>query len=570
MQNALRHCRCGPWAVSRKSAFAITATAATLALPALETAKGLSCTSSYGSVASDRFQADLLQHFHIMTPIRSLSALPSDILALIIAELDARSLARLQSCSSTLSSVAQTHGWPALDRLHRANAASLRPATTAWTPKQHVRFGLAVDKAWNEMDAAFIQLGPTWQRRCLPVLDLDETNERLLVGVGPDLQAVGFDGRSRGEVTRTMRMGRAATDDLTGVMAVPGTCDVVIGSLSGTLRRVRMEQDETRSIATYASPTMGGNAKMAIEALSATSELIATASTARLGARRGASSGEAGAENTRGTGTVSLYALKSPWQAPYSLSVSTKPWSVHILSNTTLAVGHSGHTPLSTFALRPSGIDELSRRDYTGPPFKSAVYAFAPYPAFSPRDDLILTGWYDGVVRLYDIRQSTSTAAIELGDAWSADAVYSLASSPSLSHQVTVGTARHSSIKLGDLRRPVSADTASGYAGLHTTIYAAADQSPIYSVACDGKARVFGVTERRAFMLDFKPGAVEDRWESGQGWTRPRYARADDALKLRLYGEDLTTMESKRDEGRWESGQPLPERRGTRKGGRRR
>lgn len=353
-----------------------------------------------------------------MSPSRGLTDLPADLLALVIAELDLCALARLSSCSKGLCSLIDAHGWPRLERQLHHSAASLRRATVSWKAKEHVRFGSALDTAWEHVDAAIVQLGQTWTRKALPVLDLDSTSGRLLLGAGPDLHIVDFDGRGRPAIGsgRPCRVGKTETDDVTGVQAIDDTADLIVATLSGSLRRYRLPAGETQpeSIATYISAGKG-----AIEALSASPELIATVSTARTGASRHSDGGA----DQRGGGRISLHALRSPWQSPTSVPLTTKPWSVHLFSSSTLALGHSGETPLSIYTLRPSGLHDDAPRDLSGPAFRSAVYAFAPYPSSVPRDDIIVSGWYDGVIRLHDLRRPESAPALELGDPWSADAV---------------------------------------------------------------------------------------------------------------------------------------------------
>ena len=416
---------------------------------------------------------------------------------------------------------------------------------------------MVLDDAWNDVDAALLQLGSTWQRKALPVIDLDATNGRLLLAAGPSLHITDFDkhGKPFPLLAQPEQIGKTAVDDITGLAAVPGRSEIIVGTLQGALKRLNVTAGSARVdiMATYGAHASlsAASAAGAIQALAVTADLIATASTPRAGSgyRRSRDS-----DIERGEGQLSLYTLRSPWQPPTSIPLQSKPWSLQWQSDRSLALGHTGESPLSLYTLTPSGIDPHPRH-LSGPTYRSAVYAFAPYPSSTAQDDLVLSGWYDGIIRLHDLRLPDTTPVLELGDQWSEDAIYSLATSPHLPHTVIAGVSRHSALKIADLR--------AGRGGVHTTLFAAHDSSPLYTLALDGKARVFGATEKRALMLDLKPGAVEGWWSEAPPWAkgaRPRYARAKEALRLRWYGDEAEQAskpargEASRGEERWARG----------------
>jgi len=138
-------------------------------------------------------------------------------------------------------------------------------------------------------------------------------------------------------------------------------------------------------------------------------------------------------------------------------------------------------------------------------------------------------------VRIYDLRShsrysdGSASPTLTLSTRWSEDAVYSVASA---GYRVVAGMARHSILRIADLRRST---TSAG-----DTLFATArDASPVYSLAMEG-SRVFGATRTGAFMLEVGPDVVvrshdahalrDARWRREDPWAhlRPRYHLGDD------------------------------------------
>jgi WD40 repeat protein len=173
----------------------------------------------------------------------------------------------------------------------------------------------------------------------------------------------------------------------------------------------------------------------------------------------------------------------------------------------------------------------------SGPGRSTPVYTVGQFlPGGSP--ELIATGWFDGKVRIYDLRSAsqsgfetlegvepaTSSAGptplnpvLTLSDPWrSFDPIYSLATRSEMSdpqansqgglphqyHYLAAGSALHSVVCLWDVRRP-----STGW-----SVYApGGDNSPVYTLRAEG-SRVWGATQWRAFVLDFGPEAKDTIW----------------------------------------------------------
>lgn len=224
----------------------------------------------------------------------------------------------------------------------------------------------------------------------------------------------------------------------------------------------------------------------------------------------------------------------SPWITPSIVNTGKLAWASHLqLSSATpyMALGTSNSVSVYSFSdgvLRASPSAELG-----GPLRVTPVYCVSQYiPGGSP--DIIASGWYDGKVRIHDLRCSQRTwsnengttknqaalaPVITLSDPWrSFDPIYSLAarSSPSMDsesgagtgglphygHYLIAGTALHAAVCLWDVRKPD--DSWSLFAP-------GQDRSPVYSLKAEG-SRIWGVTERRAFIIDFTPNASSTRY----------------------------------------------------------
>lgn len=149
----------------------------------------------------------------------------------------------------------------------------------------------------------------------------------------------------------------------------------------------------------------------------------------------------------------------------------------------------------------------------------SAVYAIESAPMSSPwgaSDQIVVSGWYDGMVRVHDLRSSARTTAnptggapmsallptLSFSDPWSYEPIYSLACGGGSTAHIAAGSARHSVVAFWDIRSP----------GKGWSMHAPGnDSSPVYSLVVDGP-RVFGANESRGFVLDFGMGVSEQTY----------------------------------------------------------
>ena len=206
------------------------------------------------------------------------------------------------------------------------------------------------------------------------------------------------------------------------------------------------------------------------------------------------------------------------------IELNTRSWIGHLcLQSSTpyAAFGTSSSTPLivhsitnSQLSPRPFAVLHPSRsiEPTTDRSQFSAVYGLSRGPLNSPlgsSPQILVSGWYDGCVRCYDLRSSSrgsqesisgkpSTPAplrpvLTLADPWSYEAIYSVSCGGGSASHIAAGTARHSVVSFWDVRSPKN-----GW-----SVHAPGnDPSPVYSVVLES-SRFFGATESRPFVYDF-------------------------------------------------------------------
>jgi hypothetical protein len=147
-----------------------------------------------------------------------------------------------------------------------------------------------------------------------------------------------------------------------------------------------------------------------------------------------------------------------------------RTWSTNFISPTSLAVGLGpSEEPVHIYTLTPSGIDKDCVRKFSlqndldrlegeitlsnfAKKSTSSVYPIVPLPSTATgggEGSLFLSGAYDGVIRLHDLRSDRHVEGAYV-DPTDDSAVYSLL--PRGREKLVVGTSRHSVMKVFDLR----------------------------------------------------------------------------------------------------------------------
>lgn len=212
------------------------------------------------------------------------------------------------------------------------------------------------------------------------------------------------------------------------------------------------------------------------------------------------------------------------------LSKAYRPWSTNFLSETNLAVGLGpSEQPIHVYTLTPSGLsndhvrkfglsssseledrsDEIAPGGVAKPPM-SSVYPIASLPpssAVSATHDnpIFLSGAYDGVVRLHDMRSPRDVEGTYV-DPTDDSAIYSLL--PRGREKLLVGSNRHNLLKIFDLR-------------LGSKCYSYLDAQPSGTVSTE-------IVSNRDWSLFLKPHSASANAPHGQGqsWRARRAAES--------------------------------------------
>lgn len=217
------------------------------------------------------------------------------------------------------------------------------------------------------------------------------------------------------------------------------------------------------------------------------------------------------------SGIVTLFDSSLPYPTPQHIDLQAKSWCSHLsVSSSTpyVAFGTSSATPLTIRSIAdadvfktPSAILSANSKSNRF----SAVYGICAAPASSPwgaSDQIIISGWFDGVVRVHDLRSSSGKTEFEGGrrqllpvlslcDPWSFDPIYTVSCGGGSSAHIAAGSARHSLVSFWDVRSPKTR----GWS-VHAPEN---DPSPVYDLILES-SRLFGANQSRPFVYDFGGG----------------------------------------------------------------
>ncbi|EUC63386.1 F-box protein [Rhizoctonia solani AG-3 Rhs1AP] len=430
-----------------------------------------------------------------------LLGLPIDIFIVIVKNLDARELAALSGVCRLLHGLVASTGWETYILSRPRPSISLSQHLDAITPLRKARYIHLVDRAWASRTSVVRPLALNYYavRDASPYLVATRT--MLIIGVANALQVCSFsdggtDVRWRGSVP--LHRG-GAHDDITGLGALSqagrGEC-VVVSLANGKVLRVRLSPNDEPLHATVTAHYSHPPTHITSLSTSTRESKAGLALTTALG------------------GLVSLYNTRSPWIEPTRLEAlksapapgkkHSRIWCSLVAQSDSLAI--TGSTQLSLYPILPTGLGAHGTT-LSGPAKSSACYALA-HPPGSSRD-LILSGWHDGSVRMYDLR--TGAVELTMQDPWSDSAVYSVGAGGGSGAHVVAGYSNHGMIAIFDIRSPTN-----GY-----TVYAPfSSLSPprprngltqVSSLHVEG-ARIFATTPHLPFVLDFGPDVTQNTY----------------------------------------------------------
>jgi WD40 repeat protein len=241
-------------------------------------------------------------------------------------------------------------------------------------------------------------------------------------------------------------------------------------------------------------------------------------------------------------GTAALIDTSRNSPTSQLVNLRTRSWSSHLSMTSSTpyaAFGTSSTTPLvvhpitnSTLFATPSAVLHPNAKHVT-PNWSSAVYGISGIPPSGPwggSDQVLVSGWYDGLVRVHDLRSSSRIPGMDssaspapllpvltLHDSWSLEPIYAVSCGGGSSSHIAAGSARHSVVAFWDVRSP-----SQGW-----SVHAPGnDSSPVYSIHLES-SRLFGATQSRPFVYDFGPGVTRGTYPH----IPQPVTRSDDGLK---------------------------------------
>ncbi|KAI0670941.1 hypothetical protein C8Q78DRAFT_824535 [Trametes maxima] len=443
--------------------------------------------------------------------------LPSDIWIAVLHHLSVEDLSHLSRTSRYFHALINEYGWKTYLMANRCPTWSLSKSLSVWSPFDQVRYNTLTDRNWALPRFVARPLASKWTAKLQPVLSIN--NSRLFVAAANQIYSYTF-GRSEGsraapsvqfECAYTTNKVLQATRDIMSIECVPdGGYDrtLYVGYADGSLERVVLPACKAGSEGPIhlesafrdRRPYHGNDA---VESISSCGNNLLSLSS---------------------SGTAAFF-TNSPDSAPQFIELRARSWATH-LTHRYAVLGASSLTPLTVHGIHESHISStpshiLTNSSHDDRPCPSAVYGICGTPPSAPwggSEQVVISGWYDGVVNVHDLRSSRRAHRIpgvnsypaggalypvmSMCDPWLYEPVYDVSSGGGGSCHIAAGTARHSVVAFWDVRA----------ANKGWSVHAPGnDSSPVYSVVLEG-SRLFGATQSRPFVLDFGPGVREDTY----------------------------------------------------------
>ncbi|KAF9221670.1 hypothetical protein BS17DRAFT_810005 [Gyrodon lividus] len=472
--------------------------------------------------------------------------LPIDILIIIIESLDLKDLTNLSYTCKLLHAIVNDFGWSIILRQHERQSFTLHSSRSRWSSLAQVRYNALSDRAWSRAKFIARPLSRPWPGKLQPVLAVSVS--RLLVAAGRIIYSYGVqDPLIEGCGTRlvfqgsyALTLGRGLPErDITTIAFLPDAGEdrtLSLGFEDGCVEQVylppqdKLHNRQRITIERAPDTALHYHNGYVVESVSCSRNTLLSLSQ---------------------WGTISLTDLSSPPLSPTRADLGVRSWTSHLCMSASTpyaAFGTTSSTPLSLHYITPYGlspIPSIALHSFKPPP--SAVYGItcaSPSSPLGSSDQIIVSGWYDGAVRIHDLRasdhsqratSSTPTSSptpttlrpvLTLQDPWSPEPVYSVSCGGGSASFVAAGTARHSVVAFWDVRHP-----ARGW-----SVHAPGnDSSPVYSIVLES-SRLFGATQSRPFVYDFGPGVARDTYPSIVLSGAGRRGSMEDRLKLKSNG----------------------------------
>ncbi|KAI9573615.1 hypothetical protein HD554DRAFT_2202280 [Boletus coccyginus] len=470
-------------------------------------------------------------------------ALNTDVLMLIIEHLDVDDLLRLAATCRLLNHLVHHFGWSIFLGNNPSHSLTLHSSRSRWSPFAQVRYNHLTDRAWSRANFIARPLSRPWHGILQPAIALSVST--LLVAAGRALYSYAVQDTPDASPSRIVfdrsyafNLGRGTVQpDITSVAFLPDTGQdrtAFLGFADGSVEQLRLppyqEPHNRQRIDIERAPQsiLQHHGTNVVQSISCSSRTLLSLSQ---------------------WGSVILTNLASDSLSSTSVDLGTRSWTSHLCksSSSSYAVfGTTSSSPLSLHYIAPHGFSPTPR---TAPQQCTAVTCAPPSSPLGPSEQIVISGWYDGSVRIYDLRvphhsqrlptpSSASSLSsppsllpvLTLRDPWSPEPIYAVSCGGGSASFVTAGTARHSVVAFWDVRQP-----SQGWS-VHTP---GNDSSPVYSIILES-SRLFGATQSRPFVYDFGPGVMTDTYPlitpTGPNNVAGRRGIREDRLKLERNG----------------------------------
>jgi hypothetical protein len=421
---------------------------------------------------------------------------------------------------SDFSIKVQHVGWKTYLLLNPRASPSISKILSTWDAYSQVRYHYLSDMAWA--DGSFIArpISRPWQGKFQPLLAISST--RLIISVGSTLYSYIFTSHVgfpclQFESSYTWHNYSNNRKDITGLSFAPGddiNRTLYVGFGHGSLERVILPTPKQSALGKRSSLEIKDMHKTKYDLHDGDAVQCLTSSDHHL-------------LSLSLNGMVVLTDF-SNFSAPTSstIELQSRSWSGYLSTKARtpfVAVGTASATPLAIYNIRESELSPhpsliLGKTNGTGESARSsAVYGICGTPPLAHwgSDQVLVSGWYDGLVQIHDLRSSSRGAPIpgsfspapltpvmSLYDPLALDPIYSVATGGGCLNHIAAGTARHSVVAFWDIRSPRK-----GW-----SVHAPGnDSSPVYSIILES-SRLFGVTQSRPFVYDFGPGVTKDTY----------------------------------------------------------
>ncbi|KAK2465260.1 hypothetical protein APHAL10511_002614 [Amanita phalloides] len=422
-----------------------------------------------------------------------LAFLSTDVLILILRNLHVQDLESIACSCRFFRAFVLEHGWLEYLRTNPRPSYSLAKTRASCSPRASAYYDARTDFAWTQSAFVARPLSHAWNGMLQPALAMNPF--RLLVAAGNTIYSYKSTVSLIEHVSPPMisegrcRLSRlpAADRDLTAITFADDShpdSPLYIGFQDGSLEHATIvERTVDRKPSFLLDRRRVGPPGQRSDPI------------------RSLSSSQTCLLSLTASGRATLSLTDRRLASSSSIELNTRSWTSHLClraSSPFAAFGTSSATPLTVHAVsedglraHPTAILQPKSKRLTS----SAVYGVTQAPASSPwgsSPQILVSGWFDGVVRCYDLRSPLRSS--DMGPSTSGLAPLR----PVLNFYVAAGMARHSVVAFWDIRA-----TNMGW-----SVHAPAnDPSPVYSIILES-SRLFGVTQSRPFVYDFGPGVT--------------------------------------------------------------